>query len=103
MPKFHPISISGYHMQARAAASSTGASRGAGPSAHRSAASLQLARQQIDSGLQAAQSQLRTLSSHAAVQEAGATPVLELAFTLADGLEYIRWAGAICLPGHLVT
>ncbi|KAL4447610.1 hypothetical protein ABPG75_004829 [Micractinium tetrahymenae] len=39
MPKFHPISISGYHMQ-----------------------------------------------------EAGATPVLELAFTLADGLEYIRCA-----------
>lgn len=39
MPKFHPISISGYHMQ-----------------------------------------------------EAGATPVLELAFTIADGLEYIRCA-----------
>lgn len=36
-PKFHPISISGYHMQ-----------------------------------------------------EAGATPALELAFTIADGLEYIR-------------
>lgn len=41
MPKFHPISISGYHMQ-----------------------------------------------------EAGATPVLELAFTLADGLEYVRCAQA---------
>lgn len=39
MPKFHSISISGYHMQ-----------------------------------------------------EAGATPVLELAFTIADGLEYIRCA-----------
>ena len=39
MPKFHPISISGYHMQ-----------------------------------------------------EAGATPVLELAFTIADGLEYVRCA-----------
>lgn len=39
MPRFHPISISGYHMQ-----------------------------------------------------EAGATPVLELAFTLADGLEYLRCA-----------
>eukprot|EP00197_Chlamydomonas_leiostraca_P007123 CAMPEP_0202862898 /NCGR_PEP_ID=MMETSP1391-20130828/3763_1 /ASSEMBLY_ACC=CAM_ASM_000867 /TAXON_ID=1034604 /ORGANISM="Chlamydomonas leiostraca, Strain SAG 11-49" /LENGTH=664 /DNA_ID=CAMNT_0049542493 /DNA_START=222 /DNA_END=2216 /DNA_ORIENTATION=+ len=39
MPKFHPISISGYHMQ-----------------------------------------------------EAGATPMLELAFTIADGLEYIRCA-----------
>jgi methylmalonyl-CoA mutase len=37
LPRFHPISISGYHMQ-----------------------------------------------------EAGATPALELAFTLADGLEYIR-------------
>lgn len=41
MPRFHPISISGYHMQ-----------------------------------------------------EAGATPTLELAFTLADGLEYIRCAQA---------
>ncbi|WIA16317.1 hypothetical protein OEZ85_013016 [Tetradesmus obliquus] len=41
MPKFHPISISGYHMQ-----------------------------------------------------EAGATPAIELAFTIADGLEYIRCAKA---------
>ncbi|KAK2075972.1 hypothetical protein QBZ16_001308 [Prototheca wickerhamii] len=41
MPKFHPISISGYHMQ-----------------------------------------------------EAGATPTLELAYTLADGLEYLRCAQA---------
>lgn len=41
MPKFHPISISGYHMQ-----------------------------------------------------EAGATPTLELAFTIADGLEYVRCAQA---------
>eukprot|EP00878_Enallax_costatus_P015889 GHUV01016655.1.p1 GENE.GHUV01016655.1~~GHUV01016655.1.p1 ORF type:complete len:690 (+),score=180.92 GHUV01016655.1:298-2367(+) len=41
MPKFHPISISGYHMQ-----------------------------------------------------EAGATPAIELAFTIADGLEYIRCAQA---------
>ena len=50
MPKFHPISISGYHMQ-----------------------------------------------------EAGATPTLELAFTLADGLEYLRCAQAAGLPVDTVA
>lgn len=50
MPKFHPISISGYHMQ-----------------------------------------------------EAGATPTLELAFTLADGLEYLRCAAAAGLPVDAVA
>jgi hypothetical protein len=46
VPKFHPISISGYHMQ-----------------------------------------------------EAGATPAIELAFTIADGLEYIRCA-QVDLPSY---
>ena len=50
MPKFHPISISGYHMQ-----------------------------------------------------EAGATPTLELAYTLADGLEYLRCAADAGLPVDVVA
>lgn len=50
MPRFHPISISGYHMQ-----------------------------------------------------EAGATPALELAFTLADGLEYVRCAQAAGLSVDAVA
>jgi len=50
MPKYHPISISGYHMQ-----------------------------------------------------EAGATSTLELAFTLADGLEYLRCAASAGLPVDAVA
>ena len=50
MPRFHPISISGYHMQ-----------------------------------------------------EAGATPALELAFTLADGLEYVRCAAAAGLAPDAIA
>jgi hypothetical protein len=37
----------------------------------------------------------------ALLQEAGATPAIELAFTIADGLEYIRWTGPCVLCGLL--
>lgn len=105
MPKFHPISISGYHMQVRVLGGGRGTSWLAGW-AQTGVGQLQGAQEDgwtVDAtagrehhgtcscpGIKRCLHLLACVWSRLPLQEAGATPAIELAFTIADGLEYIR-------------
>ena len=81
MPKYNSISVSGYHMQA--------SWRTASPPAPPSPSALHPG---TSPPAPPSSSALPPLAPYNASQEAGADAKLELAFTLADGLEYVRAA-----------